>query len=475
MSKRRTRLFALFLSAVLTALVVGPVSAAGGPRVISRSPGSGATGVAASATVKVVFDRNVRGVSGRTFRLRRNDGSLVAATVAYNSRTRTATLRPSRALAPSAAYRVILTSGIRDRLGRRLTARSWWFRVGPRQPSSVATFPTRRSVDIAPTTTRTYLFDSTGYPTSSRTLTVSTPTQIDTSAVATIRGRKYAKLTTGTLNGRWIPLSTAVRVPTQEAPAARWRVLALIYRELDVEAEAANGDKSHFRTTLSAAEESTMRSAVTDFDQSVERWSAGRVAIDLDVIVASEPLRSLSPIWESFWVGPDDVEADLDRYAPTGKYDSVFVVWQPSSKTGASVPSQAWGLTLPDGDYSNGMGYTSIIVPPGDWWWGAYRGEVFLHEWLHQVIYWHQQTGIVAPDLHQPESFGYKPDALTGSWRAWYAGVMRGALPASAGYTEIAKSTWAASSPRTGLPAGVTSARVSPADVHEEPIPEPVR
>jgi hypothetical protein len=132
------------------------------------------------------------------------------------------------------------------------------------------------------------------------------------------------------------------------------------------------------------------------------------------------------------------------------------VLWQSWSKTGPSIPISSWGLTLPDGDWSNGAGYTSLIVPPETWWWGANPGEVLVHEWLHQAAYWHSKKGLAIADLHAPGAYGYTTDAVVGSYRAWYAGIMRDTLPLNGKAPGISRATWATGTPRSQATATVT-------------------
>jgi hypothetical protein len=116
-------------------IVLGAPSDTTPPQVSSRSPGSGATGVSATTNVTATFNEPVQGVSSSTFTLRQGSTS-VAASVSYDSGTRTATLDPSSSLTAGATYTASLTSGIRDLAGNALAALSWSFTVASSGPSS---------------------------------------------------------------------------------------------------------------------------------------------------------------------------------------------------------------------------------------------------------------------------------------------------------------------------------------------------
>jgi subtilisin family serine protease len=100
------------------------------PRIRSRTPGSGVTGVSRRAVVSVVFSETVRGVSTRTLWLvNTRTGFRVRVSVTYSATRRTATIKPSTTLAGYTRYRVVVGKGITDRAGNRLATTSWLFRT----------------------------------------------------------------------------------------------------------------------------------------------------------------------------------------------------------------------------------------------------------------------------------------------------------------------------------------------------------
>jgi hypothetical protein len=103
------------------------------PAVTSTSPSSGATGVSRSVQVTATFNRslNPATVTSNTFDLRTAGGTLVPATVTYNSATLTATLVPSAQLASSAVYTAEVSSGIQAGDGTAVTPASWSFTTAP--------------------------------------------------------------------------------------------------------------------------------------------------------------------------------------------------------------------------------------------------------------------------------------------------------------------------------------------------------
>lgn len=113
------------------------------PTVTAVTPGSDSTAVAAGTNVTATFSSAVQGVSGGTFVLKNGAGSVIPATVTYNSTTRTATLDPAASLAADTRYTATLvggTSAIRGSTDTPLASVSWSFLTGP-APVATSTTP----------------------------------------------------------------------------------------------------------------------------------------------------------------------------------------------------------------------------------------------------------------------------------------------------------------------------------------------
>jgi hypothetical protein len=100
------------------------------PKIVARTPGVNATGIARDVRPTVTFDVAVKGVSASSIRLRdATAGAWVSATVAYDSTRRRATLGPVANLRAGHSYRVDVTGAIASLAGRPISATSWGFRV----------------------------------------------------------------------------------------------------------------------------------------------------------------------------------------------------------------------------------------------------------------------------------------------------------------------------------------------------------
>ena len=111
--------------------------AAAAPTVIARTPALKGSGVSRTGNITATFSKGVTGVTGRSFTLRTRAGKAVAARVTYNSRTRVATLNPTRTLAADTTYVATLSNGVKA--GKALATTRWSFITGPRPTVKVRT------------------------------------------------------------------------------------------------------------------------------------------------------------------------------------------------------------------------------------------------------------------------------------------------------------------------------------------------
>jgi hypothetical protein len=101
------------------------------PTITTRSPSSGATGVSRTTNVTVTFSEamNAATINSSTFELRNAAGTLITASVSYNSTSRVATLNPSPTLAALTVYTARVrggASGVQDAAGNPLAADASW-------------------------------------------------------------------------------------------------------------------------------------------------------------------------------------------------------------------------------------------------------------------------------------------------------------------------------------------------------------
>jgi hypothetical protein len=298
-----------------------------------------------------------------------------------------------------------------------------------------------------------------------RVVDLAAPSRYRASERATFPAGTFYLLAEGPLAGRWVnaarvtagvvaeagvptaaPSATPTTAPSM-APLSTWKTLALIYRDTDVTFRRSDGTTYRLQAHVGDSMYDLVRSTLRRTVRSVNEWSGGMAAMDLHVVDVPHALTKLDEWGGGYWVGPQAVEADLDRYAPPGTYDSVFVIWRARDASGVEVPVGGWGLTIPAGSWSNDAGFTSLITPSYEWWWtdSAVPEEVFVHEWLHQVIFFHQDAGRMSLDLHAGRDYGYNDSA--GTWKAWYTDVMQGKVRDGDRLIGLSAAIWAAGKP----------------------------
>jgi len=177
------------------------------PKVTSRTPASGATGVDRHPLISVTFSEAVNYVRGTTVTLWKGS-SQVSATVAYDPGTLTATLTPPL-LALGGTYTVKLLSTIRDLAGNRLASTSWSFRV----VTSVTISPARQMTFSAGKHTG-YRFSSTGAVLGSKTKTLTATASATATKEAVIAGHSglWLYVSSGTWSGYWVQVSSSVKL-----------------------------------------------------------------------------------------------------------------------------------------------------------------------------------------------------------------------------------------------------------------------
>ncbi len=104
------------------------------PTIVSASPAPGSSGAAPTTTVTATFSEAVIAstITGSSFTLRDSSNAQVAASVAYDSASATATLTPSAQLAAGSIYTATVSTAVTDLSGNALAAPvSWSFATAP--------------------------------------------------------------------------------------------------------------------------------------------------------------------------------------------------------------------------------------------------------------------------------------------------------------------------------------------------------
>jgi len=223
-----------------------------------------------------------------------------------------------------------------------------------------------------------------------------------------------------------------------------WKTLLLVYRELDLclpvgrdsvepaksgSAKRRRKTRKRFHHVAGEREIMDALDSFAGFPNLVSEFTDGRAGIEYEIVRPGHALNSLTGESPSrFWPSPGDIRPDLDEFAPSGKYHSIFAFWpQRDLKNGMAVPCDAWGLAMGASKWTNDATYAAIANAPSSAWRNEARGEVWLHEWLHGVCAHFAQRGNVMPerDADGGELHGYVRSPTAG-WTEYYRDLMNG-------------------------------------------------
>lgn len=244
----------------------------------------------------------------------------------------------------------------------------------------------------------------------------------------------------------FVSLFLANKTAAQGVTGDPWKMLVLVYRNIDTYYVDIDGQTRHLVGTMPQQEADNMVQSFLNqpHRSNVYNFSDQTAELEAKVVYIDRALTDLEPIGNGYWPSPDVTRTELDLHAPTGLYDSVIVFWQGSNPvTGQSIPVNAFGLGYWPFDYANGMTYASVINIPWVWESDVCEGEVFLHEWLHGVTGFYSWLGFSFPyeDLHGAEEAGYTTDE-NGCWKPWLEDYMQGLVLENGQYKALVPETW---------------------------------
>jgi len=233
-----------------------------------------------------------------------------------------------------------------------------------------------------------------------------------------------------------------------DATPIPWKVLVLIYRNVDATYIDPVGNEQHVAHSMSDTDYAYVVQAASRLPATISTWSAGMAAMSLKIVTVTEPMQTLNSNGD-----PDEYQAlrEISIYNPGDIYDSISMVYSLNDIWISGVASV--GLS----GRANAAGFSAVHVPINYVAWGAtYPEEIILHEWLHNVEGYYRSLGYDVPNLHDAEAYGYAPDPDSGgSWHRWYEDYMQNRIWNGAAYVGVPAEAW-----QTRVPAGPISGSV---------------
>lgn len=226
-----------------------------------------------------------------------------------------------------------------------------------------------------------------------------------------------------------------------------WKSLLLIYSGIEVRYRYQGKRSERFAYALSEQEVQDAIGSFERFPALVEELTSERASIDFQINRIERHLTSLTLIGKQmFWPSPDDTREELDRFAPPGRYDSIFVLWpQRNLADGTFIPSAGWGLAIAASRWSNDTTYAAVANSESWRWRVPVVGEVWLHEWLHGACAFFASKGYRMPDgdADGGSRHGYHQSPVSG-WMVYYRDLMSGNVLEHGKRTGIPLDAWQA-------------------------------
>ncbi|MDQ3328654.1 MAG: hypothetical protein M3506_09055, partial [Chloroflexota bacterium] len=233
--------------------------------------------------------------------------------------------------------------------------------------------------------------------------------------------------------------------PAAASSTSTWKTLVMVYRTTDT-TYTVDGVTRRLRSSMTSTDVSRAVENVKRVPGSVNTWSGGYAGMRQTIVYPANPIRSVTSLGSNgYWLGPSNIKADLDWFAPPGRYDSIFVIWRHDDDRGNAIPSYGWGWTIGPSTGANGAGYSVVNIPDAHKAWpGATPEQIWMHEWTHQTIGFYGRKGWAMPDIHAPASYGYLREQYG---KIFLSDVMRGRVPTSSGYIGLTGATWSSGTP----------------------------
>ncbi|MDR2844873.1 MAG: hypothetical protein LBV28_02130 [Puniceicoccales bacterium] len=200
-------------------------------------------------------------------------------------------------------------------------------------------------------------------------------------------------------------LRPKVQINADPAKAKTWKVLALIYKEVDMEVP---GKAAKYHRVMTEENLATIGKELAGWRDLVFEYSSGLLLLEFDAVVVTEPLTHLSSSGGGkFHVDIRDAAPAAKKAFAKQKYDTVISYAKFRGGDGPDVPRPFWvAATVGRVRDFDGAGY--IMIPWGDDYPFVKRGELWgemeLHEWLHQM------DDVVHKNLGYPRGVAQNPD-----------------------------------------------------------------
>jgi len=197
-----------------------------------------------------------------------------------------------------------------------------------------------------------------------------------------------------------------LKVPKNMDPtkANSWKVLVIIFRELDFSWADQEGKQVHVRKRFSAGDEKKIRTSIEAYGQHIFNLSSGMLRLEADFQVVDGPVTNLAGKGQGpFSPAPHLLFPLFKPLVKDKQYDTVFGYLKYNGDEGPAVPAPFTAATYASIREVNGAGYIMVPWHTNYPYPGETDGEMELHEWLHQID-WMFTNFLQYPDNLVPSS-----------------------------------------------------------------------
>ena len=196
---------------------------------------------------------------------------------------------------------------------------------------------------------------------------------------------------------------------TDPAKARPWRILALVYKELDFEwTNPATQKQVQTHKIMVPENYAAIGQSLASFRDFVFTWSSGILLPQIDVVVVTEPLKSLSGSRGRYYVGVKQILPAAKKAFESTQYDTVISYAKFRGGEGNDVQSP-WRAAIQERVGELGGAAHMMIPWDGNLSRKGTQGETEMHEWLHQI------DAVVHNNLGYPGGTTRSPDDWRGA------------------------------------------------------------
>ncbi len=147
------------------------------------------------------------------------------------------------------------------------------------------------------------------------------------------------------------------------------------------------------------------------FEDFIEKSTNNALNINIVYKTITEPVTSMSPVYNGYWVSPTDIDRYINDYWSERPYDAIMVIARMDG-----ISRGYWGLAQgPSIIKDSQSGYSFVPFLDGESKYyleetpeNPHPEEPYVHEWVHQVEFFYNLNGLNVPGADDSKKYGYE-------------------------------------------------------------------